>query len=152
MDREVGRGAWNVWRGVIGAFYLLSAVFNGVFTLPRSSDEEIFDGYADGAWFGFLEDFMRDVFIPNAAAFMVTVIIAEVAIGLAMWSKDRWVDAGVLLSIGWVIAILPFLAWPYLLVNVALAGAQGLLLLRAFDTPLWELIRGRLSRASHLSA
>jgi hypothetical protein len=50
----------------------------------------------------------------------------------------------------WVLAILPFLAWPCLLTNIALVALQGLLLLRRYDTSTWMLIRdaGHSRRAS----
>jgi hypothetical protein len=37
---------WDIWRGVIGSSYLAAAVFNSVYTLPRSSE---LDEYAEGA-------------------------------------------------------------------------------------------------------
>jgi hypothetical protein len=123
---------------LVGGFYLLSAVFNAAYTLPRTGEDDLFDGYADGAWFGFLEDFMRDVFAPNGALFMVLVVIFEVAVGVAILSRDRWVDFGVAASLLWVVGIMPFLAWPYLLVNIALVFIQGALLLRRFDTAVWS--------------
>lgn len=144
MDRPLGRGGWNVWRGVIAGFYLLSAVFNGVFTLPRAGDADTFDGYADGAWFGFLEEFMRDVFTPNAATFMVLVILFELGVGVAILGREASVDLGIAASLVWVVAIMPFLAWPYLWVNLALAVMQAAVLLRRYDTPLW----GPLARAT----
>ena len=136
-DRPLGQGRWNVWRGIVAGFYLASAVFNGVFTLPRADDGEVFDGYADGAWFSFLEDFMRDVFAPNGVVFMAVVIVFEVIVGVLILGRAERVDLGVVASLLWVVAILPFLAWPYLLVNVVLFMAQGALLLRRFDTELW---------------
>ncbi|MCP4967037.1 MAG: hypothetical protein GY926_17615, partial [bacterium] len=36
---------------------------------------------ADDAWFGFLSDFMRDVFMPNGTALMAMVIIFEIGVG-----------------------------------------------------------------------
>lgn len=136
--RPVGRGGWNLWRGVIGLFYLAAAVFNTVYTLPRSDE---LDGYADGAWFGFLADFMRDVFMPNGELFMVLVIVFEVAVGVAILSRARWVDLGVAASVLWVVAILPFLAWPYLLTNIALVALQGIVALRRYDVPIWRIRR-----------
>ncbi len=39
--------------------------------------------------------------------------------------RDRWVDAGILASLVWVVAILPFLAWPNLLVNLVLLSPKS---------------------------
>ena len=52
-NRAVGGVGWNIWRAFIGLAYLAAAVFNTTYTLPRSDQ---LDGYAEGAWFPFLED------------------------------------------------------------------------------------------------
>ncbi len=140
-DRPVGGAGWNVWRGIIGVFYLAAALFNAGYTLPRTGEPDLLAGYADGAWFGFLERFTRDVLMPNDGLLMVSVIVFEVTVGLAILSRDAWVDVGVGASLLWVLAILPFLDWPYLLTNIALVLMQGVLLLRRYDTPVWALIR-----------
>ena len=46
--------------------------------------------------------------------------------------------------------MLPFLAYPYLLVNVALVAMHGVVLLRRYETPVWELVfRTPDSRTPH---
>ncbi len=136
MDtRPRASAGWNLWRGVVGVFYLVCAVFNLVYTLPRSDE---LDGYADGAWFGSFEDFMWDVFMPNGGFFMAAVVVFEVAVGLLILNRGRWVDLGVAASVGWVLLVLPFLASPYLLVNIVLAVVQSLVALRRYDTAVWE--------------
>lgn len=136
--RKLGGVGWNVWRIFIGIAYLAAAVFNTVYTLPRSDQ---LDGYAEGAWFGFLEDFMWDLFMPNGDLFMILVILFEVAVAILILSRGRYVDAGVAASVLWVVGILPFLAWPYLLTNIILALMQGVILLRRYDTALWDMVR-----------
>jgi len=145
-DRPIAGRGWNIWRSVIGLFYLASAVFNGLYTVPLTREPDAFEGYADGAWFGFLADFMRGFFTDNGTLFMILVIIFEVIVGVAILSSHRWVDYGVFASLLWVVAILPFLAWPYLLVNVALVLAQGALLLRTYDHSVWDLRQDRMHR------
>jgi len=139
-QRRIGGTGWNVWRGIVGVFYLVAAAFNITYTLPRTDEAGLLEGYADGAWFGFLETFMRDVLMPNDTLLMVAVIVFELALGWAILSSGDRVDVGVLLSLAWVIAILPFLAWPYLLTNLILIAMQGVLLFRRFDTPIWTLL------------
>ncbi|MCP3974403.1 MAG: hypothetical protein GY720_07915, partial [bacterium] len=133
--RPTGRKGWNAWRAVIGLAYLAAAGFNLVYTLPRTDE---LDGYADGAWFGFLSDFMRDVFMPNGTAFMAMVIIFEIGVGAFVLHRGRYVDVGVAASVLWVLAVLPFLAWPYLITNLVLAPIQGILSLRRYETRLWH--------------
>jgi hypothetical protein len=143
MGRPIGDRGWNIWRALIGGFYLASALFNGIYTVPLAREPDPFEGYAEGAWFGFLADFMRGFFTDNGTFLMVLVIIFEVAVGAAILNRARWVDLGVLASLVWVVAIMPFLAWPYLMVNVVLFVAQGVLLLRRFDEPVWNALAGR---------
>jgi hypothetical protein len=147
-DRPVAGSGWNTWRGVVGGFYLAAAVFNALYTVPKTGEPDLLDGYADGAWFPVLEDFMRDVFMPNDQLLLVLVIVFEVAVGLAILNRGIWVDVGVAASLLWVIAILPFLAWPYLITNVVLVVLQGVLLLRRYDNSIWSLIpRSRMDRS-----
>ncbi len=138
--RRLGGTAWNLWRGFIGVFYLAAAAFNLTYTLPRTNETGLLEGYADGAWFGFLESFMRDVLMPNDTLLMAGVIVFEIVVGWAILSSGDRVDLGVIASLLWVIAILPFLAWPYLLTNLALVMMQGVLLFRRYDTAIWTLV------------
>ncbi len=133
--RPIGRKGWNIWRATIGVAYLAAAGFNTVYTPPRSDDPA---GHADGAWLGFLGDFMRDVFMPNGEAFMSAVIVFEIAVAILVLSSGRSVDIGVIASVLWVLAVLPFLAWPYLVTNIVLALVQGVLLLRRYESPFWR--------------
>lgn len=139
-QRRIGGTGWNVWRGIVGVFYLVAAAFNTIYTLPKTTEAGLLDGYADGAWFGFLETFTRDVLMPNDTLLMAAVIVFEVVVGWAILSSDNRVDIGVAFSLAWVVAILPFLAWPYLLTNLALIIMQGVVLLRRYDTPIWALL------------
>jgi hypothetical protein len=138
--RRFGGTAWNLWRGFIGVFYLAAAAFNLTYTLPKTDEAGLLDGYADGAWFGFLESFMRDILMPNDTLLMAAVIVFELVVGWAILSSGDRVDYGVVLSLAWVVAILPFLAWPYLLTNLVLIVMQGVLLFRRFDTPILKLL------------
>ena len=124
---------------MISFAYLAAAGFNVVYTLPRSDE---LDGYADGAWFGFLGDFMRDVFMPNGQVLMTLVIVFEVAVAILIAGRGTAVDAGVVASVLWVLAVLPFLTWPYLITNIVLALVQGIVAVRTYDTPVWTTRRG----------
>ncbi len=143
--RRVGTAGWNVWRGFIGLAYLAAAVFNIVYTLPRQ--DEVVANYGGDAWFGFLAEFMNEIWAPNAELFMVLVIAFEVIVGLLLLSWGRFVDVGVGASLIWVLAVLPFLAWPYLLTNVALLAMQGVIAVRRYDATIWELVGHAMSGA-----
>lgn len=140
--RKVGGIGWNIWRIFIGLAYLAAAAFNTIYTLPRSDQ---LDGYAEGAWFSFLEDFMWDVFMPNGELFMILVIGFEVVVAVLILSRGRNVDVGVAASVLWVLAVLPFLAWPYLITNLVLAVMQGVILFRRYDTAIWDSVKSRFT-------
>ncbi len=133
--RPVATALWRRWRAVIVLAYLAAAGFNTMYTLPRSDE---LDAYADGAWFGFLSDFIREVFMPNGELFMALVVAFEVLIAALIAGRGTAVDVGVAASVLWVLAVLPFLAWPYLITNLVLALVQGILVLRTYDTPVWQ--------------
>ena len=141
-SRPLAGAGWDFWRAVVGLAYVAAAVFNAVYTLPRSDE---LDDYADGAWFGFLEDFMWNVFMPNGEVFMTLVIGFEITVGLLILYRDRFVDAGVIASVGWVLVVLTFLAWPYLVTNLALAVLQGVLLMRRYELTIWQRVTMRAS-------
>jgi hypothetical protein len=88
---------------------------------------------------------MWNVFMPNGEVFMTLVIIFEIAAAVLILNRDRFVDVGVIASVGWVLAVLPFLAWPYLLTNLVLAVLQGLLLLRRYEVTIFERLLRRTS-------
>ena len=81
---------------------------------------------------------MTNFFVPNAALLIALVILFEASVGVLVSSRGSWVDLGVGLSVTLVLLSLPFLAWPYLLVNLALAALQGLLLFRRYPRPIWR--------------
>lgn len=133
--RPTAGPVWNVWRAILGVAYLGAAAFNSLYTFPRG--EEL-DGYADGAWFGFLGDFIRDVFMPNHEVFMSLVILFEVGVGVLILARGVLVDVGIVASVLWVLAVLPFLAWPYLVTNLVLAAIQGVVMLRRYKETPWR--------------
>jgi hypothetical protein len=143
-DRKHGDGGWEAWRAFVGIAYLAAACFNSVYTLPRH--DTVIDVYGEDAWFPILGDFISDVFVPNGELFMVLVVSFEVAVAVLILSRDKFVDVGVVASLGWLLVVLPFLAFPYLLFNVALFIMQGVILLRRYDVATWTLARHALGR------
>jgi hypothetical protein len=136
--RKIGGAGWNIWRGVVGVAYLVAAAFNLFFTLPEGD----LGWFADSAWFPFLENFVREAVVPNHVLFMVLVVVFEIAVALLILSRGRYVDMGVAVSVLWVLFLIPFLQpFPMAATNVVLAIVQGILLLRRYDTAIWQLVR-----------
>jgi hypothetical protein len=61
---------------------------------------------------------------------------------LASAAWDLWRAAT---SVGRVLVVLPFLAWPYLVTNFAPAALQGELLMRRYDLTIWQRLTMRAS-------
>ena len=138
QTRKIGGRGWNIWRGIVGVAYLVAAGFNLFFTLSKGD----LGSFADNAWLPVLGDFVTELVLPNSELFMALVVAFEVAVGSLILSRGRFVDVGVGASVVWVLFLIPFLQpFPMAATNVVLAIVQGILLLRRYDTAIWELGR-----------
>jgi hypothetical protein len=64
----------------------------------------------------------------------------------AGWNFRRAVvGSAYIASVVWVLVVLPFLAWPYLMTNLALAALQGVLLMRRYNLTIWQRLTMRAS-------
>lgn len=144
--KQAGAG-WNFWRGFVGFAYLIAAGFNLFVTLPHGE----LTWFAENAWWPFLTDLMDELIIPNHAVFMTIVVVLEIVVGLLILGRGRYVDVGVGASVAWVVLLMPFLPLvPMGLTNIVLALLQGVLLIRRYETPIWQMIvrpLGAVSRA-----
>lgn len=70
--------------------------------------------------------------MPNGEVFMVLVIISEVVVAVLIVGRGTVVEAGVVASVIWVLAVLPFLAWPYLITDIGFAGLPGFVAVRSY--------------------
>ena len=136
--RRVGSGGWNVWRGLVGAGYLLAAAFNLFFTLPKGD----LAWFAENAWLPVLDALVMEVVVPNRELFMALVAAFEVVVGALILSRGRSVDVGVGAAVLWVLILMPFLQpWPMAATNLLLAVVQAVLLLRRYETAIWQFAR-----------
>ena len=149
VDRRANAGlGWNVWRGVIGLGYLVAAGFNLFFTLPRAD----LSWFAANAWWPWLDRFVMEVVVPNQEVVMAVVVVFEVVVAVLLMSQGRRVDLGVAVSVVWVLLLMPFLIpVPMAATNLVLAGLQGILAFRRYDTPIWGLLTGGLRTDPHPS-
>ena len=136
QSRSSAGPGWNAWRSIIALAYLAAAGFNLFFTLPKGD----LSWFADAAWTPILAGFVREVVLPNDTLFMVLVVLFEAAVAVLILGRGRFVDLGVIASVLWVLFLIPFLQpFPMAATNVVLALLQGILLLRRYDTAIWEL-------------
>lgn len=136
--RKVGAGGWNVWRVVVGVGYLVAAAFNLFSTLPKGD----LAWFAENAWLPTLDALVMEVVVPNRAFFMVLVVAFEVVVGALILGRGRSVDVGIGAAVLWVLFLMPFLQpWPMAATNLLLAVVQAVLLLRRYETAIWQLMR-----------
>ena len=146
--RPIAGPGWNVWRGVIGVGYLVAAGFNLLFTLPKGE----LSWFAENAWWPWLDRFVMDVVVPNNELFVAVVVIFEIAVAFLIMSHGRRVDLGVAVSVGWVLLLMPFLIPVHMAVtNLVLAGMQGILAFRRYDTSIWRMMTSRFRTHPHPS-
>jgi hypothetical protein len=124
--RAPGRGARG-YRLFLALFFLGSAVFNAAVAVPAA--REVFQAFHDMAWLSLYRDLIAGVILPNATLMAILLVGFELAVGIAILGPRAWARAGVIAAVVFVLALVPSLAWPYLLANIAM-GAGGIWLLR----------------------
>jgi hypothetical protein len=134
----------NFLRLFIGVFFLLGAGFNLVLTFIDAGS------YKNGgitAWPPFLQNFWNNVVSPNIVIFLILFIIIEVALGLLLLNKGKWVKIGFvgafLFSVGLLFLGLgyPQDAWTPRIPNIIFALICLLLLFSRYNKTLLETVQ-----------
>jgi hypothetical protein len=113
----------RVMNRVIGAGFAAAAAWNAVATLPQASD--FLEWSADNAWLPPYPWLLHHL-VERAPAVVGATVIFESAVAAMLIT--RWHERLALaLTTLWVMGLIPALAWPYWLVNVALAILFGAL-------------------------
>lgn len=122
-----GRGA-NIGRLVVGAYFVLGAMFNAVVTYPDAT--AVYEAFAELSWPVF-DSFVRLVVLPLAQPVTLLVIAFEFAVGSLIISRSRWTRRAIQAAVTWHVALIPFLSF-YAIVNIVVAAAIALLLRRDY--------------------
>lgn len=132
----------NTGRIILGIFFLVMAIgVNGTFTLfnPQS-----YVDYSQGALLSIYRELGTNIISLNPAVFGSLLIVYETAIGLLMLHKGKFVKAGMIGSILFLIAIAPVsliqITW------LGLAITPAYLLTKNFEISLWEIMRSKFSK------
>lgn len=125
--QEAGRLA-NIGRVIVGAYFLLGAMFNAIVTYPDAT--AVYEAFAELSWPVF-DSFVRQVVLPVAQPVTVLVIAFEFAVGSVIISRSRWTRRAIQAAVLWHVALIPFLSF-YAIVNVVVAAAIALLLCRDY--------------------
>ncbi len=132
----------NTGRIILGIFFLVMAIgVNGTFTLfnPQSYVE-----YSQGALLSIYRELGTNIISLNPVVFGLLLIGYEITIGLLMLYKGKFVKAGMIGSILFLIAIAPVsliqIAW------LGLAITPAYLSTKNFETSFWEIMRSKFSK------
>jgi hypothetical protein len=142
--KKIANKVANFLRFFFGIFFLVAAAFNTYLTITNP------DGYKNGgttAWPPFLQHFWVNVVATHMVLFLVLFILIEVALGLLLLNKGKWVKIGlagsILFSAGLLFIGLGYSQdyWPACIPNMAVALIWALLLFSRYDKTLLETIR-----------
>lgn len=133
----------NGYRIGWGLFFVASAVFNAVVTLPNSEKVlEAFEGLSvPGA------DTLLRALMPFAAGLIAAVVVMEAVVGALILSKGYRAGLGLAASMAWIVGLVPFLSW-YGAVNLVLALSLIPVLGREYDKSLYDMTFGHLGGKS----
>jgi hypothetical protein len=129
----------NGYRIGWGLFFVASAVFNAVITLPNAEKVmEAFEGLSvPGA------DALLRALMPFAAGLIAAVVVMEAVVGALILSKGNRARLGLAASMAWIVGLVPFLSW-YGAVNLVLAVSLITVIGRDYDKSLYDMTVGRL--------
>lgn len=134
----------NFGRLFIGVFFLTGAVLNIVLAIISP---ESYEGGGVTAWPPFLQEFWRDVVVPNMAIFLIFFILIEVTCGLLIIGKNRQVKLGLIGAVFFCAGLLflglgyPQEAWGPRIPNMVFAVVCILLFFGDYPKTLRETIR-----------
>jgi len=129
----------NGYRISWGLFFLGSAVFNALVSLPNS--EKVLEAFERLSIPG--ADALLRALMPYAAGLIAAVVAFEAVVGVLILSKSRQARLGLGASIAWVVGLVPFLSW-YGTVNIVLALSLVPVIRQDFDKSLYDMTLGRL--------
>jgi hypothetical protein len=112
---------------VWGVFFAACAVYNTVMLVPHA--RTVFQWCTGVAWPG-ADTLIERIILPVAVPFAVLVVAFEFVTAVLLLSR-RHAHIGLVLSLGWLAALIPFLGW-YALANVVLLLALVPLVRPAF--------------------
>jgi hypothetical protein len=132
----------NTGRIMLGIFFLVMAIgVNGTITLfnPQS-----YVDYSQGALLSIYRELGTNIISLNPVVFGLLLIGYEITISLLMLYKGKFVKAGMIGSILFLIAIAPvsLIQIPWL----GLAITPAYLSTKNFETSFWEIMRSKFSK------
>ncbi len=112
----------SVLEVAVGVVFAAGAVFNGVYTLRHSA--AFYGDFADGAWLGPAERFIRRLVIPRGTPFTVLLIVFQVAVAAAILTSGELVAPALLVGGAFALIVAFFSSPGGTVGNLALAVIQ----------------------------
>jgi hypothetical protein len=113
-------------RAVLAAVYLGGAVWHSAYTVGHA--RAVYEAFGDMAWLPPYQWLIRELVVPNGAAFTLALIAFEATVGILLLGRGGLARAGLVAGIAFNLALVPALGWPYVLGVVPLLAAQAALL------------------------
>lgn len=109
----------------LGVGYIGCATVNALVTL-RTDPSDVYwpGGLGDTTWLAPYRWVEEHLIAPNGTAFTLALVTFQVLLGAHLLMAGRRAEEGLLVATAFVLVLVPALAFPYWIVNVALAGLQ----------------------------
>ena len=130
----------DVIRLVVAAAFVLGAVANGIMVLTAP---EIYEGFADLAFFGFYRTLWQRVVLPRLRFWVVLAILFELVLGALLVSADPGARVGLALAAAYAAFLVPFWWGGGALINVLLCALMLWLLRFEYAASVLALLPGR---------
>jgi hypothetical protein len=136
----------NAGRSFLGIFFLVMAI--GVNVVTVLVDPNSYIGLGADSYIPLYRWVFTNLVTLAPLLFVLPVAAFEIAIGLLMLSKGKYVKWGLIGGIGFLVVITPLGIWT--LANPILAAAMAVLLRREYDRSFLEMLhRTRGPRRAH---
>ncbi len=123
----------------VGVFFWVMAL--GVHGYFIVANPQSYTDFAHDAYLGFYRDLASPIVEFSPRGFGVVCLIFELAVGALILGKHRYVKAGLIAGILFLIGITPL---KYTQVNPVLAVGMAYLLTKDFNESMLDLLKGRL--------
>jgi hypothetical protein len=130
----IGRIAW-------GLFFFASGIFNALMTLPNP---ELYRVFSTLTFFPFYRRLLLEVALPNAYVISGLVVAFELAVGVMILARGRWVRWGLIGTGAWTLFVTPAMGW-YTIWSPLLLAIPLLLLRYDYARSLLDLVLRRES-------
>jgi uncharacterized membrane protein YphA (DoxX/SURF4 family) len=133
------RSAANIGRILWGLVFVGSGVFNTTVMLPNPG---FYRDFADLTFLPFYRSLLLQVALPNATLISALVVVFELAVGVMVLSKGKFVRWGLICSGLWCLFVWPAMGW-YTLVSPLLLIIPWLLMRREYDRSVLDFALGQ---------